>query len=621
LVAGPLNARRSPSLSRPLAWLSAVLLVYLAAPLVIFLARSARHPGEGFGLPGLFGAFTTSAEAATISACLVGFFGVPLAYWLARSRSAVAAIAGTVVQLPLALPPLMSGVVLLYVFGPDTVLGRLANGRLTESLAGIVLAQSFVSSPFLVIAARSAFERVPPQLEDVAATAGWGPMGRFTHVALPLASPGVRAGLLLAWLRAFGEYGATVMMAYHPFSLPVFTYVQFSAVGLPAAQAPSLLALGLAAVVVALSRLRLPRLRRKLPTPLGPSPVAAPPPDVVAFNLSTDVGAFRLQLAYTASTPRLAIVGPSGAGKSMTLRCLAGLLPGEVSFGGQPVGDLAAERRQVGYVPQGDSLMPNLRVWDNATFGPHARADHAVAWLAALGIDTLSGRRPDELSGGQRQRVALARALACQPRVLLLDEPFTGLDAPQRASLVRELRRLQHKANLSTVLVTHDVSEAALLADEVVVISGGRAAQSGPMADVLNHPVSAEVAAVLGMRNLRPGVAASASSLRAGPGGAGPEVMTGPHGLAPGRPVTWATSPRLVHVAATPSLGAHPATMVDVANAGPYALCLLRLGDELDLEAEVTSGPWAPGDGCWASFNPESVLVWASGPAEEPQEA
>lgn len=605
-----LTAGRWGSVPRPVAWLSAVLLVYLAVPLAVFLARSARHPGEGFGVPGLFGAFATSAEAATISACLVGFFGVPLAYWLARSHSRLAAVAGTVVQLPLALPPLMSGVVLLYVVGPNTLLGRLANGRLTESLAGIVLAQSFVSSPFLVIAARSAFERVPIQLEDVAATAGWGPLGRFAHVALPLASPGVRAGLLLCWLRAFGEYGATVMLAYYPFSLPVFTYVQFSAVGLPAAQAPSLLSLGLAVVVVGVSRLRPPRRRPKLPSPLGPPPIGARPAETVAFNLATAAGTFRLQLGYTARTPRLAIVGPSGAGKSMTLRCLAGLLPGEVCFGPHPVGDLATEARQVGYVPQGDSLMPHLRVWDNVTFGPHAWADDASRWLTALGMGALADRWPGQLSGGQRQRVALARALSCRPRVLLLDEPFTGLDAPQRASLVRELRQLQHEANLSTVLVTHDINEAALLADEVVVISGGRAAQSGPMTEVLEHPASPEVAAVLGVRNLRPGVAASGSSLRAGPAGQGPAVVTAPHGLAPGQPLTWAVSPRVVDISAAPGSGAGPATVLDVAPMGAFSLCLVSLGGQLQLEAEVTGATWAPGDECWARFAPEAVMVW-----------
>jgi molybdate transport system ATP-binding protein/molybdate transport system permease protein len=242
----------------PLTWLSVVLVIYLAAPLVVFLARSAAHPGQGFAVPGLWVAFTTSLEAATISSALVALFGVPLAYWLARSPSRVAAVAGTLVQLPLALPPLMSGVVLLYVFGNNTPLGRLSGGRLTESVAGIVIAQSFVSSPFLVIAARSAFERVPRPLEDVGATAGWGPTGRFWHVALPVAAPGIRAGLLLAWLRAFGEYGATVMMSYYPLSLPVFTYVQFSALGLPATQAPAVLSLAAAAAVVAFSRLRPP---------------------------------------------------------------------------------------------------------------------------------------------------------------------------------------------------------------------------------------------------------------------------------------------------------------------------------------------------------------------------
>lgn len=618
----------------PLAWLSVVLLAYLALPLAYFLARSTTHPSEGTAVPGLSTAVATSAEAATISLCLLAFFGVPLAYWLAHSTGPVAAVAGTVVQLPLALPPLMSGVVLLYVFGPNTFLGKLSGGRLTESVAGIVLAQSFVASPFLVIAARSAFERVPGQLEDVAATVGWGAWGRFWRVALPVAGPGVRAGLLLAWLRAFGEYGATVMMAYYPQSLPVFTYVQFSAVGLSATQAPTLISLALATVVVALGRLRLPR--RPLPAhlvatvktgagapsgqrlPAGPSGLLTASatrrdPEPVAFELSTGAGGFKLELAYSARTPRLALVGPSGAGKSMTLRCLAGLLPGQVNMGGRSVGHLPPERRQVGYVPQGDSLMPHLRVWDNVTFGPFAQAAEAANWLAALGIADLADRWPAQLSGGQRQRTALARALSCQARVLLLDEPFSGLDAPQRAALVRELRRLQLESSLSSVLVTHDITEAALLADEVVVLCGGRAAQCGPLPEVLARPASAEVAGVLGLRNLLPGRATAPSSLRAGAGEMGPELATDRHGLVPGAALVWSVSPRAIQVRATAGAGSHQARVLDAADLGQYVLCRLGLDGGVELEAEVTSGHWPVGSPCWASIDPGTVLVWPAG--------
>ena len=161
-------------------------------------------------------------------------------------------------QLPLALPPLMSGILLIYPVGPYTTLGRFFDGRLTDSMAGIVLAQTFVSAPFLIIAARSAFASQDPALDDVAATLGHRHLDRFFRVSLPDAGTAVLAGLLLTWLRAFGEYGATVLISYHPYTLPVFTEVQFSGSGLPPTEAPTALALLAAIAVVGLSRLRRP---------------------------------------------------------------------------------------------------------------------------------------------------------------------------------------------------------------------------------------------------------------------------------------------------------------------------------------------------------------------------
>src|SRR5699024_7923678 len=127
----------------------------------------------------------------------------------------------------------------IYVVGPYTWLGEAAGGHLTDSTIGIVLAQTFVAAPFLVIAARSAFDAVDPALDDLAATLGHKPLDRFLQVDIPIAWPGIRAGMLLTWLRAVGEYGATVLLAYHPFSLPVFTYEQFSGFGVPPTQAPT----------------------------------------------------------------------------------------------------------------------------------------------------------------------------------------------------------------------------------------------------------------------------------------------------------------------------------------------------------------------------------------------
>jgi ABC-type Fe3+/spermidine/putrescine transport system ATPase subunit/ABC-type sulfate transport system permease component len=654
-----------PALWRtPLPWLAAVLALYLTAPVLVFLARSAGNPRAGFGVPGLFSALATSAETATISALLVGLAGIPLAYLLARRSGLLASAAGLAVQLPLALPPLVSGVVLLYVFGPYTVLGRLSGGRFTESLAGIVLAQSFVASPYLVVAARSAFRSVEPHLEDVAATAGLRPLARFARVALPLAGPGIRAGLVLTWLRAFGEYGATVMLSYHPYSLPVFTYVQFSAIGLPATQAPVLLALAAAAGVLGLARLPLPwnGRRRKLkggyrasagaPGTAGSGDLASKAtapwssktatggkqkagdepalqvterprqPVPVAFEISVRRGSFLLQARHSATSHRLAIVGPSGAGKSLTLRSLAGLEHARVSFAGRPVGHLPPERRRVGYLPQGESLMPHMTAWANVTLGPNANPAAAQRWMAALGMSGLAGRLPAEMSGGQRRRVGLARALSCRAHVVLLDEPFGGLDAPQRTELLHRLRRLQLEAGLSSVLVTHDFTEAALLADELVVICEGRVVQAGRLDAVFEKPAGPNVARVLGFANLLPGVATGPTCLASG----GLVVTTARHEAAAGEPVTWCVRPE--HLSLTPAAnesltraaeraggGAHLALVADVAELPGRALVTVTVAGGTELQVEMTKPPFPrPGSPCWLAIPPEAVLVW---PAEE----
>ena len=234
----------------PLTYLGSLLALYLLVPLVAFAVRFAVSDDRGFGALGLASAFWTSVGTASVSTAIITVLGVPLAYVLARSPGRLSRAVGVLVQLPLALPPVMSGIVLIYIVGPYTALGSLFDGELTSTFVGVVIAQTFVASPFLVIAARSAFSALDPALDDLAATMGHRPLARFLRVALPAASGGIGAGILLTWLRALGEYGATVLLAYHPYTLPVFTNVQFQAVGIPGTQAPTALALGIAIVAV-----------------------------------------------------------------------------------------------------------------------------------------------------------------------------------------------------------------------------------------------------------------------------------------------------------------------------------------------------------------------------------
>lgn len=593
----------------PLPWLAALLVLYLVVPLVAFLIRIPRTNPASMAAPGVGGALWVSVVTACIATAVVTVLGVPLGYLLAHWRSRLAAVVGVLIQLPLALPPLISGILLIYLVGPYGPVGRLFGGRLTDDLAGIVLAQMFVAAPFLVVSARAAFASVDPRLEDVAATLGHGPISRAVRVAFPAAFGGIRAGMLLAWLRAFGEFGATVVLAYHPYSLPVFVYVQFGSTGLDSTVIPVAVTLGAALVVLLLAD-RWPG-RHWRGRPVRELPAARPPAAAVSprldFRLCATLGDFTVDVAHAGTGRHLAILGPSGAGKSATLRMLAGLLRAEsgyVRLDGRDVLGLPAEHRGVGYLPQDSTLVPHLRVWQQVTFGVGADPALGAYWLQRLRLDGLADRYPDQLSGGQGRRVAMARALVRQPHLLLADEPFTGLDTPVRDELRRVLRAMQRDTALTTVLVTHDPQEAALLSDEVVLFVDGRVLQSGPTERVLAHPASPMAASLLGIRNIGPGVIVEPGLLRAG----GLLVPLAEPGGVSGTRVTWCVPPEDVSLA---DPDGHPALVLDVVHLGPLIELVVRLEGGGQLTVVTPVGP-TPGIGevCRVTLSPESVTVW-----------
>lgn len=593
----------------PLPWLGAVIVAYLAVPIIAFGMRLGGGPGRGFDTPGLWPALGTSVEAATISVAVIALFGVPLAYLLAKPGR-LSTLIGAIVVVPLALPPLMGGILLIYLVGPYTWLGRLFGGRLTESVMGVVLAQTFVAAPFVIVSARSAFKAIDPSLFDVAATLGHSELSRFRRVAVPLAADGIRAGMLLGWLRAFGEYGATVLLSYHPFSLPVYTYNQFSGFGLPTTTAPTALALGVAVVATVVSRLRPPRRTATWSPPEAIRPQENRPARPVGFDLDLRLGEFHLELAHPPTSNRLGLVGPSGSGKSTLLRCVAGLKgarPGSVSFGERAVQCETAESRRVGYLAQGFSLFPHLTVWEQLLFPAGATGPTAAYWYAALRLDGLAGRYPSELSGGQRQRVALAQALCRSPDVLLLDEPLSALDTPVRHDLRRTLRQLQRDTGLATVVVTHDPEEAAYLADELIVIDRGRALQAGPTRQLFSAPASPPVARLLGVANVSRGRIDAGGNIDA----SGTRIETS-HALRleRGAPVLWKVDPLVVSLTSETARGL-PAVVTDVAELGTSVEYSVRLNPKLELRARRDEPlVLSVGEICWVQIPPDEVKVW-----------
>ena len=219
------------------------------------------------------------------------------------------------------------------------------------------------------------------------------------------------------------------------------------------------------------------------------------------------------------------VLGPSGCGKTTLLRLIAGFLvpeSGSIAFGdhvvcGDGVRPVPPQTRRVGYVPQEGALFPHLDVAANISFGlpREARATKSGDRVAEM-LDLVElpadfrHRRPEELSGGQQQRVALARSLAPQPAVVLLDEPFSSLDAGLRSSTARAVRRALELTNTTAVLVTHDQNEALSLADQVAVMRGGRLVQSATPSEVYLSPSDPQVAEFVGRAVVLPGVATDA---------------------------------------------------------------------------------------------------------------
>ncbi|HEY9525352.1 MAG TPA: ABC transporter ATP-binding protein [Thermopolyspora sp.] len=211
----------------------------------------------------------------------------------------------------------------------------------------------------------------------------------------------------------------------------------------------------------------------------------------------------------------VALLGPSGCGKTTALRVLAGFEhpdEGTVLVDGTDITKVPANRRDAGMVFQAYSLFPNLSARDNVAFGLRVRKvaaakrrARAAELLDLVGLPTHGDRYPHQLSGGQQQRVALARALALEPRVLLLDEPLSALDAKVRLTLREEIRRLQLSLGITTIFVTHDQEEALSIADRVAVLRDGRVEQCAAPAELYDRPATPFVAEFVGAMNHLPG--------------------------------------------------------------------------------------------------------------------
>jgi putative spermidine/putrescine transport system ATP-binding protein len=269
------------------------------------------------------------------------------------------------------------------------------------------------------------------------------------------------------------------------------------------------------------------------------------PPAVSDMNLHVEPGEM------------IALLGPSGCGKTTTLRMIAGFLTassGDILLDGTSILGLPAHRRDMGIVFQSYALFPHLSVAKNVSFGlemrrvPKAEAARRVdEMLRLVKLDAFAERLPRHLSGGQQQRVALARALAIHPRLLLLDEPLSNLDAALRQDMAREIRILQRDGGITAIVVTHDQGEAMAMADRLVVMRDGRVEQIGRQEDLYENPATPFVAGFIGQSNLLRGQFDGPSEFVVN--GGGRIALRGRYATPPG-PVCLAIRPESIRLAA-----------------------------------------------------------------------
>lgn len=236
------------------------------------------------------------------------------------------------------------------------------------------------------------------------------------------------------------------------------------------------------------------------------------------FAAGPDSAGFLLDLEFSAAAGVTVLFGSSGAGKTLTLDCIAGfvrpdegriLLDDQILFDGDAGVHLPPRSRRCGYVFQNYALFPHMTLRQNLEFAAEraprlGRHRKVTEMLEKFHLADVAGRRPYQLSGGQKQRCSIARALIGGPRVLLLDEPTRGLDAPLRAELYAVLRQVRQEFGTPILLVTHDTAECFELADEMVVLRDGHAVQSGTPRKVFEQPANVDVARLLGLYNLLP---------------------------------------------------------------------------------------------------------------------
>jgi putative spermidine/putrescine transport system ATP-binding protein len=461
--------------------------------------------------------------------------GVPAAYVMVKTKNRMTRIIEELLVVPLAIPGLATALAILIMYGQWTAFRR--------SWTIILVGHVIFTIPFMirsVIAVMSSYNL--EELEESAASLGAGFWNRFFHIAVPNSMPGILSGSLMVFTLSIGEFNLTWML-HTPLTktLPVGLADSYASMRLEIGSAytivfffmiiPLLIAMQSVAspkryVLTERVKRRQPQMRPSLPREdKSPIPKLDTDLDPQELRRGTSLEIVNCAKTFSDGTKALepinlsidsgetiVVLGPSGCGKTTLLRIIAGLeIPdkgGNVFFSSDNVTQVPIEKRNVGMVFQSYALFPNMDVSENIAYGLKLRGEESAArkarvdeMLSMMKIEELRHRRIDQLSGGQKQRVALARAIAVRPRVLLLDEPLTALDAQLRDALRVDIDLLLRSIGITSVYVTHDQSEAMALGDRIVVMTRGRICQVGTPRDIYFKPNNRFVAEFIGTLN------------------------------------------------------------------------------------------------------------------------